>query len=235
MRGLLATNARRILAALVVLVLIIVVFVAVYAAQWLVHSSSAFGNMRFRRAKISTACDRMKTGDLILMISYFAFGTATGSLFTHAGMVVRSGNDLYLSESVPSKRSGGGSRLVPLLPRLKHYAGHTYWVPLAAPLTAAERARIERAARAWRPYPTRCELALGALGLLPEGNRSLHCFQHVSALLDCSGCAPKKYAPMSDLGAVEITRAIAWISGEPLANGNRYEAPRSILFDIDSE
>ena len=239
--GMATTAIQYLLATITVFVVIIIVVSAWNIARQLIHSNTEFGRMQFPRIKISTAYPQMKTGDLIFMMGYFAFGSATGSLFTHAGVIVRDGSDIYISESVPkmifartSPNNIGGSQLNLLLPRLKYYAGHTYWVPLAAPLSDENITNIVEAAKIHHPYPQWWRLILGALGL-PVCNKTRHCFQHVGHLLSMGGCLPENCTTVDSQGTVEITRNIAWISGQKLLNGNMYNTPQSILYDIDSK
>jgi hypothetical protein len=230
----------------VLLVVAVVVVLGATVGRHVARANTEFALHRFARIRLSDAYDQMKTGDLIYMFHNFSFGTATGSLFTHAAVVVRADDGrLLLSESVPQmsimpdprrpaeslKLARGGSRLSPMLPRLKYYAGHSYWAPLERPLGAEDERALRAAAREYYPYPGRGHLVRGALGVASSASR--HCFQHVGYVLDCAGCAPAGEPALLSRGYVEVLRSVSWIGGKELKNGNRFAAPLSLLYDLD--
>jgi hypothetical protein len=223
------------LSALVV-VLAILIIITIFRLH---HYNEKHHEVMTDRVKMSDAYDEMKTGDLIFFVSavhHPSNSIFTQAYFSHAGVVVRDGDLLYLSEShpgsAPHRSHRYGADFTPLLTRVRRYVGLCYWLKLSRPLDpgrdAAVRLAAFRTADAPHPYPT---MARAALSLLGWPNRARHCFQHVAHVLDAARLV-RGDEQWSDYGIVRVCREICGIHRSPLADGYQYSSPVQLLYDV---
>lgn len=208
------------------------------AAYYAEHSA-----FRAPRALLSEAYGALKTGDLLYCVAGASSGTnsvLTQTYFSHAGVLVREGDLVYVSEThglaqlMPHPAAPAGlwhpphATLTPLLAKLRHYPGLCYLSSLSKPLPlraaealkrAAERACIER-----YPYPT---LGQSLWALLGRRSPTRHCFQHAATLLRQAGLGDLKEEEF--LGSA---RAVCALPGRPLSGGRAYGPPVQLLYDI---
>jgi hypothetical protein len=241
------------LASLVVLVIVLVVaftFIGLYRVS---EYYARFVSMRTPRANVSEAYDDLKTGDVLLFVG----GThtlhnsmLTQTYFSHAGMVLREGELVYIAEAstavevmpdprdpaMETIRTNGGATITPFLTRLKFYNGASYVMRLARPLAPgpeeALKAEAERLYREAYPYPSTAQLFLGIAG---RATASRHCFQHVAHLIDTAGLTPLgRGEPLADAGFTLVCDEVCELPGRPLPGGYYYEPPVQLLYDIDA-
>jgi len=206
---------------------------------------------RHEKTRLSDRLAELKSGDIILFIGHthgLTNSLFTSDLFTHSGMVVRDGDQLFLSEatvdSQPDPSTGEeepmvqASQLSPLLPRLKQYPGMMFLMRLQNPLTEAQKETLLDRADVVTPYPTLFQM-LKAICRLNTHTYSRHCMQHVAWLLDELRLTPKPLArtgdTMLEMGFFRTSRAVTTLSGKPLGydGENMYGPIRELLYDLD--
>jgi len=240
------------------LIIIIILVILLIGTIGLLHRGFSYYNKyeNFRilkYIKISDIYDNLKSGDIILykcntisLPSVFL----THVYFSHIGIVLKSGNDLFISETNPSfeyipsnynnvnsflNAKGGwktkyGSDILPLLVRIKYYPGDSFLVRLNKPLDAEKQKILIKYAHEQCPYPT----IIQGLSIFIEENfgkpktRARHCFQHVGYLLDKMGITNN----ISDHGIYSICKKMANIYNKKLNDGYQYETPIKILYDV---
>jgi hypothetical protein len=233
------------LAAVVLLVLALTVALVFVCPYRLLEYNTMFGAVRAPRAKISDLYPTLKTGDLVFFVATThspSNSVLTQTFFSHAGVVLREGELVYLSEARAALERAPGSRgprpnganITPLLARLKCYTGDYYALLLSRPLDwrreEALKATAERLRARGYPYPSVAQMLLGLVGRKTEAR---HCFQHVAHLLDGAGLAPRgRPAPLAAAGFLEVARAVCALPGLRLAGGYAYSPPVQILYDI---
>jgi hypothetical protein len=248
-------RAVALLLAVVVAVFILVMVAFPYALLVRIMEYNArFVTFRKKRAALSEAYDRLKTGDILLFVSASHMPTSSGvtqTFFTHAAVLVREGDLVYTSEAqlgtelMPCRAAPGGERrmpegagVAPLLTRLKFYTGSFYLMRLARPLPPgaeeALKAEADRLSRAGYPYPSFLQAAVATLTGRPAPAR--HCFAHVAHLLDRAGLTPldRDGAPFAEAGFLRVCREVCDLPGRPLQGGNFYEEPVQLLYDLDT-
>ncbi len=199
---------------------------------------------RYPRMRVSEAYPAMKTGDIVFFVAAAPTPSNTvfsQTFFSHSGVVLAplgppawASGQVYLSEAQPGQEVMPGARLpdggvvVPLLPRLKHYAGLFYLMRLARPLCpAASEALLKEAARCVAyPYPSAGQAAVSVLAGAAVDAR--HCFQHTAHLLDTAGLTQD----LADVGFLEVCRAVCGLPGRSL-RGNSYLPPVQLVYDVD--
>ena len=200
------------------------------------------------RVRMSEIYPHLKTGDVILFAAAThspANSMLTQTFHSHAGVLVREGELVHLSESqtgveiMPGPDGtalfmDNGAVLSPLLTRLKYYTGVYYVMRLSRGLDAAREAAVKREAarlrRAHYPYPSLLQILRGMMG---GRSASRHCFQHAARVLDAGGLTPTdRDAPLEDAGFVGVCREICSLPGRPLPGGLHYEPPVQIVYDL---
>jgi hypothetical protein len=242
--------AAVVLACLVLLVLLVVVAAIFTGLHRMTEYNVMYATVRAPRAKITDIYPALKTGDILLFVA--STGSPSNSFLTqsfhsHAGVLVREGELVYISEAQPGLeimpdpeapatsdlRMSRGAVLAPLLTRLKYYTGVYYVMRLARPLDAAReellKAEAERLQRVQYPYPTLSQIFLGITG---HKTATRHCFQHTAHLLDRALLTPKGAPPLGSAGFVDVCRTITGLPGRLLRDGHRYLSPVQLLYDI---
>ena len=207
--------------------------------------------VRHEKARLSDRLAGLKSGDVILFIGHthgLTNSLFTGDLYTHSGMVVRDGGELFLTEStidsLPDPLTGveeslpHGSQVNPLLYRLKHYPGMLFLMPLAKPLSGALEDILRKRAEAETPYPSMGQM-LKAVFRISTHSRARHCMQHVAWLLDEMGLTPEALAaagdPLLETGFFRSSREVTTLPGKPLGleGGNIYGPVCELLYDLE--
>lgn len=235
----------------VTVVLVIVLAVLVFFVVRLTNYWKKYHLVRHERARLSTVFPTLKSGDILLFIAHthgLTNSLGTNDLFTHCGMVVRTGDRLLVSEAtvdtlMPDPQSDGEiaipehATLTPLLARLKHYAGATYLMRLSRRLDAGREAILLERTREELPYPTMKYMLLALVGVQRHW-RARHCMQHVAWLLDEMAMTPlplrEEGRSLLDSGFFGSSRAVSTLPGEDLGDGYSYAPPVEILYDIDA-
>lgn len=239
-----------VLACLTLLALLAIVAGVFVGLHRMTEYNVMYATVRAPRSKVSDIYPALKTGDILLFVASTCSPSnsfLTQSFYSHAGVLVREGELVYLSETQPGLeimpdpkapatddlRLSRGAVLSPLLTRLKYYTGTYYLVRLATPLDVAReellKAEAERLQRVQYPYPTLLQILLGIVG---RKTATRHCFQHTAHLLDVARLTPKTVAPLADSGFVDVCRAVTGLPGWPLRGGYRYLRPVQLLYDI---
>jgi len=244
------TMGRALCYALAALAAAIVIIAAVLPYTLLIRVGKHYlANMAVRAPKtlVSVEHPRLKTGDIILFVAAVQSmsNSVTQTVYTHAAVVLRDGDDVWLSETQggsplmpnliadPTGRQdiwmAAGAVINPFLVRVKHYAGGVFLMRLSRPLEPEREeellAAADAASRAAWPYPTLAEMALEVT--VKRRYRARHCFAHVAHLLAAAGLSPKK-----DAGTLQVCREICELPGRQLAGGHTYEPPVQLLYDI---
>ncbi len=238
------------LAAIIAIILVLTVAVVFTGMYRLSRYNAMYKTVRARRAMVSDAYPGMKTGDIILFVATThspANSMLTQTFFSHAGVLMREGELVYISEAQPGLElmpdparpraeihMGRGAELTPLLIRLKYYTGVPYLVRLSSALPPPVAEGLKRRAEALRreryPYPTLAQIALGVLGWR---TRSRHCFQHVAHLLDGAGLIPG--GTLGSAGFVDVCREVCSLPGRCLSFGLTYEPPVQLVYNLPEE
>jgi len=242
--------AAVVLATLIALTIVLAFVAAFLGACRMAEFSAKFNTERAPKCNISELYPFLKTGDLLFFTA--AIYTPANTVFihtfyTHAAIVLREGDLVYLAETQPGLgimpdpdhpgieyRMDRSAVVTPLLTRLKYYTGSYYILRLSHPLDPArEEALKQEAERLWAvryPYPSLAQIALGALG---AATPSRHCFQHVAHLLDVARLTPLgREGLLQDAGFSEVCTALCEVSGRPLPGGYTYGSPVQILYDV---
>lgn len=205
--------------------------------------------VRHDKARMTDRMPALKSGDILLFISHthgFTNSLFTGDLYTHAGMVIKIGEEFYISEatldSLPDpvtgeeKRLPEGSQMNLLRPRLKNYPGMIFLMPLERALSARQESILRERALVETPYPSMLQM-IKALFHLNNYRQTRHCMQHVAWLLDELGLTPKHQLARSrtflEVGFFDSSRAVTTLSGKPLGDNNKYGSVVQLLFDLD--
>lgn len=227
----------------ILLLVILTVLVAVFVRMAAFYR--AFNLRRHPKARLSDRLPGLKTGDMILFIGHthgMVNSLVTFDLFTHRGLVVRLGGELFISEAtldtLPNPETGVEERLpavaclCPLLPRVRHYPGMVFLMALERPLTPAQEATLVARARVETPYPSGLQLALPLLGV-PVHRAARHCIQHVAWLLDEAGLTPPGAPPLLETGFLKNGGAVLALAGARLGpdGGNAYGPVVELLDD----
>jgi hypothetical protein len=245
---------RRLAVAAAAIVLLCLVLLVTLACEGLVRHSeyyAKYATVRAPRALLSALYPKLGTGDLVLFVAAASSGTnsaATRCFYSHAAVLLREGPLVYASETqggaglMPDPADPArdlylsrGATLVPLLTRLKYYAGSCYLLRLTPPLGPAQAEALKRSAErlcaARHPYPSAAQVVLGLFGW-PSVAR--HCFQHAAHLLDQTGLAPldRRGRPLEAEGFLGVCEEVASLPGRALPGGRRYLPPVQILYDI---
>ncbi len=217
----------------VTLIVTMATFVYVYGRRWK-YISGRFGTLCFPREKVSEAYDSLKTGDLILYTSALHPSTNvfTDVPFSHGGIVVVDGGSAKVSESqsgfeiMPGAHMLPGADVVPLLARLKFYAGSFYLARRLQPLSDQAASAVEDAAYRLRgyPYPAGGDLARAMFGL---STRTRHCFQHIVYVMRLAGAWPTTGEAS---GWLESCRDVCRVAN---GAGKVYAPPVQLIYDVD--
>jgi hypothetical protein len=208
--------------------------------------------VRHERVRMTDRFGTLKSGDIILFIAHthgFTNSLFTGDLYTHSGMGVELGGELFLSEaavdSLPNPVTGEEEMLPrtaqvnPLMPRLKHYPGMLFLMQLERRLTPSQEAILRERVLEETPYPSMVQM-LKAMFRIPVHRKARHCMQHVSWLLDEMGLTPDDLAENGDTlhgtGLFRSSREVTTLSGRALGPGgtNAYGPVYELLFDADA-
>lgn len=239
-----------VLATVVLLTVIVMVALPYIVLVRIMEYNVEYPTYRAPRVKISDVYPHLRTGDIILFASTGRMPSSIGAvqrIFSHAGLLLRRGDLVYVSESSPGiELMPGSSRewrlnkgvdLVPLLVRIKYYTGSCYIMRLSRPLDADREAIVlglgEKLYRERYPYPSMWETVRDVV----FGVRAhRHCFRHICYLLDRARLAPLDLGgePLHEKGVIESAREICELSGRALPDGYSYAAPAQIVYDIDS-
>jgi hypothetical protein len=233
---------------LVVLLIVAGVFVGLHRMS---EYSAMYTTVRTPRAKVSEIYSELQTGDVLLFVA--STGSPSNSFLTqsfhsHAGILVREGGLVYISETQPGLeimpdpedptgsdiRMGRGANLTPFLTRLKYYTGVYYLMRLSCPLDRQReeilKAEAERLHRTHYPYPSLSQIMLGIVG---RKSKTRHCFQHVAHLLDVARLAPVDCpGALADVGFIDVCQAVCDLPRKTLPDGYRYSPPVQLLYDI---
>jgi hypothetical protein len=244
--------AALVLACLMLLVLLVVVAGAFVGLHRMAEYNVMYATVRAPRIKISDAYSALKTGDVLLFVASTGSPSnlfLTQSFYSHAGVVVREGELVYISEAQPGLeimpdpaapatsdlRMSRGAVLSPLLTRLKYYTGAYYVMRLNAPLDPPReellKQEAERLQRVQYPYPTLGQIVLGIVG---RKTATRHCFQHAAHVLDSALLTPLGAPPFASAGFLDVCRAITGLPGRPLRGGYQYLEPVQLLYDIET-
>jgi hypothetical protein len=247
--------AALVVAALVLLVLALTVAAVFVGLYRLTEYNALHRTVRAPRYRLSELYPALKTGDLVLFVAAThspANSVLTQTFFSHAGVLLRAGELVYIAEAqpglelmpatpagAPNGRRGAecrmrrGADLTPMLTRLKFYTGLYYVLRLSRPLDAAReealRREAERLCRERYPYPSVGQILRGLLGGESE---TRHCFQHVAHLLGVARLDPLGRPPLREAGFCEVCRELCGIAGRPLPDGYYYEPPAQIVYDV---
>lgn len=233
----------------ILLSIILTLFVAVIVRAMSYYSK--YHLVRHEKVRMTDRYASLKSGDIILFIGHthgFANSLFTGDLYTHSGMVVEVDGELFLSEatvdSLPNPITGEeeglpeSSQVNPLLPRLKHYPGMLFLMPLEHPLAPKQEAVLRERILVETPYPGMVQI-LKAIFRFPVHREARHCMQHLAWLLDEMGLTPTRLAEKGDklleTGFFRSSREVTTLPGKPLgADGrNAYGPVLELLFDAD--
>ena len=190
-------------ATIVALLLIIVAAIPCYVCVSTFEHAARFQLERFPRELVSDAYDTLRTGDVVLFEStgHISRIIVTKTYFGHVGVVLRSGDGVYISETglgselMPDPAAPGqnlrlrkGVDLVPFLIRVKYYPGEVFLARQSPPLNEAQAAALWQIATAWSPYPNIFDAALHMVRSPVLRSRTpRHCFQHVAHALSAVG------------------------------------------------
>lgn len=206
--------------------------------------------VRHERVRMTDRFGTLKSGDIILFIGHthgFTNSLFTGDLYTHSGMVVELGGELFLSEatvdSLPNPVTGEEEGLPetaqvnPLMPRLKHYPGMLFLMQLKRRLTPSQEAILRERILEETPYPSMVQM-IKAIFCIPVHRKARHCMQHVAWLLDEMGLTPDDLAENGDTllgtGFFHSSRVVTTLPGRALGPGgtNAYGPVYELLFDV---
>lgn len=212
-----------------VLLLVLVVFVGFLVR--VVSYYRKYCGVRHKRACLSKWLPVLKSGDIILFIAHthgFTNSLITWDLYSHAGMVVQLGEEIYLSESAADPHSDC------FLQRLKQYPGMSFLMRLEHPLTPAQAETLRARAQERVSYPSVFQIMMQTVFDFPTHKKSRHCMQHVAWLLDEIGLTPD-HCPrnLENFGVFASSRAVTTLPGQPLGGGtNRYMEIVELLYDL---
>lgn len=208
--------------------------------------------VRHERVRMTDRFGTLKSGDIILFIRHthgFFNSLFTGDLYTHSGMVVERGGELFLSEATvdshPNPETGeeeelpGTAHVIPLMPRLKHYPGMLFLMQLKRRLTPSQEAILRERILEETPYPSMVQF-IKAIFRIPVHRKARHCMEHVAWLLDEMGLTPDDLAENGDTlletGFFRTSREVTTLPGRVLGLGgtNEYGPIYELLFDADA-
>lgn len=219
----------------IVMFIILIAFVAFVVRLALYYGK--YHDIRYKRVRLTEAYPDLKTGDVLLFIAHthgFTNSLVTQDLFSHSGMVVEIGGELYVSEATGDHPRC--SHINPLVARLRDYPGTLFLMRLENSPTADQEDVLRTRARERIPYPGPGEM-LQAICRLPVHRRARHCMQHVAWLLDEAGLTPDYLEGRTLLGTgfFGSSKAVTTLPGKPLAEGtNKYTDIVELVYDLDA-
>lgn len=230
----------------ILLVIVLTVFIATVLRMLAYYTK--YHKVRHEKVRLTDRLADLKCGDIVLFVSHthgFTNSLITRDLYSHGGVVIREGNELFLSEATiddyPDPDTGEtihfpeAAHITPLLDRLKHYSGMYFLLRLRDPLTPEQEATLRTRARETAPYPSVSNLIMAALRI-PTRSPSRHCMQHVAWLLDEIGLTPTQLSDagksLLGTGFFRTSREVTTLPGRPLGGGNEYGPVVELLFDV---
>jgi hypothetical protein len=229
--------------------LAIVLFIILFAFIAIILRCSSYcskyDGVLHQKVLLSEVEDELKSGDIIFFIAHvhgFTNSLLTKDLYSHVGMVLRTQEGLFLSESTANYPSGvdaefyQGSQIHPFHARLANYSGSLFLMRLEHPLTEGQRRILVDRVRTQTPYPGIISALLSVVGVSND-KRERHCMQHVAWLLDEMGLTPDELADrgkkLARTGLFASSRAVSTLSGKALGKGaNKYKNVVQMLYDL---
>lgn len=241
----------------IIIVLTMLLIVSISLTTWggvNVYSVWVSSRRLDSRISITSAYPHLKSGDILLFISYgVAISLFTGNQYGHAGIVVEIDGELYISETTTSDAnnpglnssvnymhspSQDGVRLSHLIPRLAHYAGSVHLMSLKNPLTTNQEITLKKHVREFCEYPSRARIVFHILLSKIGVNISCqyHCFSHVAHILDEIGFTPvsiaSKNKTLCGSGVIGVVNTVSTMWKETLAIDNAYMEPVELICDL---
>jgi len=241
---------QHITAVLVLLIILIAVATPYAILVGIINYNNLYPYVYSRKERVSDAYDTLKTGDIIMFISSTHLPASSGIAqvyYSHTSIVVKDGDLVYLSETqpgvalMPSDVDGvrymmrPGATIMPLLTRLKYYAGQCFLMRLNRNLDTireeALKVEAEYLCRNSYPYPNGNQALTSMMTCMQTGTRQ--CFQHVAHILDTVNLTPTELSnPLSHQGFLGTCRMMCGINTKTLPDGYKYLPPVELIYDI---
>ena len=240
-----------------ILIIIIIIIIVYWTSTRYISYYKNFVNVRYQKVKLSEYKSILKNGDIILLINRVHLPSTSlfiNTLFSHAGVIVKIDNVLMLSESIygnyvdedgKSYDFTPGSQLTNLNARLMEYPGQIFVMLLKDELTEEQTAKLYVNIYKKTAYPDSLGEIIKHLFNSKQAEKSRHCMQHVTWLLDQMGMIPSDCNCDSTLNekcklCTNIFKHSIFNSGKQITsyvgksigtNNNTYESILELIFD----
>ena len=238
---------------IIIVLIIVIIGILSLIAKWGVIGYDLYINPIRVPSKVllTAAYPDMQAGDLLLFIASFPWvGIFTEAIYSHVGMIVEIGDEVYISEKIPVDNSPAknydqlnimplpdqmGTTLLPLIPRLQSYVGTVHIMKMKGPLSDEQTAVLNEQVFIYEKYPSPYTFVLNYI-MRPFGAKmdaQSHCFSHVAKLLDKIGLTPPELvAQNKQIFDLNLTRIAKTITTLWKHMPDVYQEPVNLLVDI---
>jgi hypothetical protein len=233
---------------LILLIITVLIVVPILLIRRVFQYSTRYHRIMIPKTKLSSVYSNLKSGDIILFMTnvhQLYASSLIQSLYNHCAIIVDTHNGLCLYEAQmgeniidPETMESIGSlkigiSKIPLLARLKCYAGNYYVMNLSRPLDTHRRDKLyntlEYQYKTVNEYPPLPALIKSWITGVPSS--APHCYQFVADTLKTINLAPPELD--TDFNVMTICNAVSTLHKYKLPDDYNYSPPMQIFYDIE--